>query len=172
MYKINFDKNFNLISWDVIFWGIKNDILEAGKAIDYANKLIENEMVKDDSLIVKLFILEKIQKNEVLSCLNDIVSHDTLVENNSMKILRYIILDNIRESEQDNKVVLNAIENVYADFNYPEDMNSFISYMPIENDEYNPSEHTLKENEQRLIEKFIMFLNMELQWIEQQNSFA
>ncbi len=43
--------------------------------------------------------------------------------------------------------------------------NTFISYMPIEDDQYNPSIHTQEENEQRLIENFNNFLKSELQWI-------
>lgn len=165
MYKINFDKYFELLSWNIVFWGIKNDIIEAESAICYANKLVENNFVENDSLFIELFILENVKKNEVLSLISNMTSLNSSDKDTSLKILRYIILDNIRQSKQDNKSVLNSIENVYADFDYPEDMSLFISYMPIENDEYNPTIHTQEENEQRLINNFEMFLKKELQSI-------
>lgn len=46
---------------------------------------------------------------------------------------------------------------IYADFDYPEDMEEFISYMPIK-DDYNPTEHTKEENEKRILKKVYDFL--------------
>ena len=46
---------------------------------------------------------------------------------------------------------------IYADFDYPEDMEKFISYMPIK-DDYNPTEHTREENEKRILKKVYDFL--------------
>lgn len=161
MYKINFDKYIHLLNWNVIFLGIRDDLIDAESAIRYANKLVENNVTEDNSLLVELFILENVEKAEVLRLLYDIVSQD-VTEEYAKKILRYIILDSIEQTKQDDKTILNTIENVYADFDYPEDMASFISYMPVDDTTYNPSAHTLKENEQRLIEKFNMFLKNEL----------
>ena len=59
--------------------------------------------------------------------------------------MRYLILDTARNSLFETNALLEFAEEVYADFDYPEDMNSFIKYMPV-SDDYNPSLHTEEEN--------------------------
>ena len=89
-------------------------------------------------------------------------------EETSIRILRFLVLDSIEQRNVENRVVLETVESVYVDFNYPEEMNTFISYMPIEDEEYNPSNHTQEDNERRLVEKFNMFLESELKWLNTQ----
>lgn len=166
MYKINFEKYFKILNWSVIYWGIKSTLIDASSAIDYANKIIENNPKEEEALIIELFILENIDKDEVLLLIGNSVSKERLDEEKSMKILRYIILDSAKKSNKSVHEILDEIGNIYADFNYPSDMNSFVSYMPIEDDNYNPAEHTPEENEQRLFELFNTFLDFELQQIK------
>ena len=45
---------------------------------------------------------------------------------------------------------LESIEIIYADFDYPAEIESFVRYMPV-NDEYDPWAHSDAENEQRLL---------------------
>lgn len=49
------------------------------------------------------------------------------------------------------------LSELYANLNYPEDMEEFIFYMPIK-DNYDPSQHTKDENMTRLLEKLQIFL--------------
>lgn len=165
MYTIDFNKYLEFLSWDVVYWGIKNDIISAESAVEYANKLIATYLDKDDPLLIELFILENVCKDEVLSLINKRVSPSASKECESLRTLRYIILDGIKHSTKNDKDVIIELENIYADFDYPQDMNPFIGYMPVENDNYNPSVHTQQENEQRLIEKFDLFLQTELEWL-------
>lgn len=53
---------------------------------------------------------------------------------------------------------LEEIENIYADFEYPEEMESFVRYMPS-TDGYNPSLHSLAENESRLINNWKSYID-------------
>ena len=167
MYDISFDNYFKLLNWNIIFWGIKADIISAKSAIDYANALIKRNILKNETLLISLLILDNICKEEVLKLIINIKTNENFNEDESLRILRYIILDNIQESIKDNKEILNNIENVYADFDYPSDMDSFISYMPANDYGYDVSEHTQEENEQRLIKKFNLFLSKEKHWIQQ-----
>ncbi len=168
MYKLNFDKYFKLLNWNVIYIGIKNDIIPADSAIDYANKLVENNILENDSLLIELFILNNAEKKEVLALIDKMTSDEKFNEETSIRILRFLVLDSIEQRNVENRVVLETVESVYVDFNYPEDMNTFISYMPIEDEEYNPSNHTQEDNERRLVEKFNMFLESELKWVNTQ----
>ncbi len=169
VYSVNFDKYFKLLNWNVIFWGIKGDIIEADCATDYANVLVKNGVTDNETLVVSLLILEDVCKDEVLALIANAITDCDLREYESLRILRYIILDSIKELSEGNNAVLNAVENVYADFDYPSDMDSFISYMPAD-DEYDASKHTQEENEQRLIKKLNLFLKKETQWIKKIHS--
>lgn len=158
MYKINFSAYLKILSWDIIYWGIKNELIEESSAIDYANKLIETNSNNVDSLVIDLFIPASLTKDAVLSLISDYIPQSDEKKTKSIKILRYIILDNVKQTNKSIGEVLNSIERVYIDFDYPTDMSSLIRYMPIEDDDYNPSNHTPEENEQRLFEKFTLFL--------------
>lgn len=50
-----------------------------------------------------------------------------------------------------------AIDMVYADFDYPEEVESLVSYMPS-TDGYNPLAHTEEENKNNLHAKLVKFL--------------
>lgn len=159
MYNINFDKYIEFVDWQVVYWGIQNDFLEPKCAISYAHKMAEYNITEDESLIVDLLILDTQDKNSVVALIEESVAMGNIDAQRCKRVLRYIILDMINQSAED---VLSRVENVYADFEYPEDMNSFISYMPVEDGKYNPSEHNEAENKQRLIGKFNEFLKNEL----------
>lgn len=160
MYKIDFDKYLKILNWEVLYWGIAKDFIEAKSAIDYANKLIENNLAEDESATVELLILESDEKHEILRVLCKLKADD-IQEEKSIKCLRYMILNDIKNRKAETSEILSDIEGVYADFGYPEDMNSFIGYMPVEDADYNPLKHTQKENEERLIDNFNIFLEKE-----------
>ncbi|WP_411851533.1 DUF2247 family protein [Stenotrophomonas sp. LGBM10] len=53
---------------------------------------------------------------------------------------------------------LGEVERIYADFYYPERMESFVRYMPA-TDGYAPAEHSLDQNVERLFENWKRFLD-------------
>ena len=48
-------------------------------------------------------------------------------------------------------------ERIYADFDYPSELESFVRYMPV-TDKYNPKAHSATENHARLMSKWKAFL--------------
>ncbi|KXZ19962.1 hypothetical protein AXI57_00870 [Bacillus atrophaeus] len=67
--------------------------------------------------------------------------------------------------QEDFEELLNQIAEVYADFNYPEDMDSFINYLPPK-DNFNQSKYSKEENVARLINLFNEFLNKEHKYLQ------
>lgn len=55
---------------------------------------------------------------------------------------------------------LGEVERIYADFDYPESMKSFVRYMPVAG-EYNPDKHSHEQNVERLFENWRRFLASE-----------
>jgi len=76
-------------------------------------------------------------------------------------ILAYIKMKHLDNCEQ----LLNKVTEVYADFNYPEDMESFINYLPPK-DGHDSSQYSKDENVARLINLFNDFLNKEHQYLQ------
>ncbi len=72
--------------------------------------------------------------------------------------------------QDDYEGLLNKVAEVYADFNYPEDMDSFINYLEPK-DGFNPSQYSKEENVVRLINLFNDFLNKEHQYLQNDNTF-
>lgn len=165
MYKINYGKYIDVLNWNCIYCGIKNDIIEPADAILYVEELIKVNPQIDNPLIIELLIADTKDKDTILSFINKIICSDKSLNNNekhSLRILRYVILIEFQRNIKDVHKLLEKIEAVYADFNYPSDMENFISYMPCKNNEnYDVSEHTYKENINHIIENFNIFLENE-----------
>lgn len=52
---------------------------------------------------------------------------------------------------------LEAVEKIYADFDYPKEIEGFVKYMPT-TDGYSPDAHSSVENNQRLFQKWENYL--------------
>lgn len=168
MVKIDFDKYIALLSWRSIYWGIEKNILSPKNAILYAGKIIELNPEIDTPEIISLLISESTEKDVILSLIEDIISNTPELENNeesNMRLIRYIVLSELKEKIQAPDSLLSEIENIYADFDYPTDMESFIAYMPA-SDSYNTSEHSEEENIQHLIQNFNSFMTNEKQQLK------
>ena len=164
MYSINFDKYFNLINWSCIYWGIREQLIGPKNAVIYAHKVIENNPNNDTPEIIELLIIDKANKNDVLTLIEKMFSAKKDLNTkkaSALRTLRLILLLEIKNSITDNQDLLNEIENIYADFDYPTDMEGFISYMPNQDNEYDVSKHSPQENIQHLVDKFNMFIDKE-----------
>lgn len=164
MHSINFDKYFNFLNWSCIYWGIHEQLIEPENAVLYANKVIEINPDISTPEIVELLILEENEKEIVLSLIEKIIDDKKELmdkKNDSLRALRFVLLLELQKNATNNQTLLDAIDEVYADFDYPQDMEAFISYMPVQDDGYDVSAHSSEENVQRLIQNFNNFLDRE-----------
>ncbi|MGH8477564.1 MAG: DUF2247 family protein, partial [Methylococcales bacterium] len=53
---------------------------------------------------------------------------------------------------------LSEVEAIYADFDYPPEIEAFVSYMPV-TDGYDPSQHSIEKNKARLFSKWKQYLS-------------
>ena len=153
-------------SWKTIYVGISTNILECTEISNYAIKLMSEDNYKDDEFINELsWGIEGILKDEVLIKMRMNLGLENITDDSEewraeKQKLRYILLNNLRNTIRNDGELLEKVEEVYAEFGYPQDMESFISYMPT-NDDYDPSIHTLEENNNHLKELFFVFLEKE-----------
>ena len=157
MYKIDITKHFESLNFEAIYWGIKNDIIDTNAAIEYADAYAIANTDECSQSVIEILLSEDITKEEMLMLLKKASGLKVLQsETKCMFILRILILSEL-QNKSSNELLL-KLEKVYADFDYPSDMNDFIYDMPPE-DGYDPSAHSDKENEARLINKFNEFIN-------------
>ena len=153
-------------SWSTIYVGISIDIIECSEISNYAIKLMSEDNYKDNEFINELsWGIEGKLKDEVLREMRMNLSLENMIDDSKEwrveeQKLRYILLNNLRLTIKDNKELLEKVEEVYTDFGYPEDMESFIAYMPAK-DNYDPSKHCVEENNKHLVELFYDFLEKE-----------
>lgn len=158
-------------SWNTLYVGISSNLIECSELTNYALKLMSDDNYKDNDFINELsWGIENKLKEEVLtemrlSCnLDNMIAESEEWELEKQK-LRYVLLDNLRHVTKDNEEILDKVEEVYADFGYPQDMESFIAYMPVK-DNYDSSKHSREENNKRLIGLFDDFLKAEKEHIK------
>lgn len=159
MYGINiFDKIKMPLDWAMVYHGIKKNILDTDIAQELAcRKLEHNEQLSEEELELswnsnnRLDVLELIEK--ILDSQGNV---EESIERAKDKI-RIAIIIYLRETEKDKARLLERIDMIYADFDYPEDMDKLISYMPI-CDGSVPASRTIEDNRNYLLSKLDNFI--------------
>ena len=121
MYKFDvFEKAHIEPTPSAVIYGIKEELLHPTAVCDFAEwQITNNRQLKDTDLLVFEGNLE-----EALSAMKR-AGYDDASDGKSM--LRYAILYSLDREDEN---LLEKIESVYSDFGYPQDMESFIYYMP------------------------------------------
>jgi hypothetical protein len=163
-YPLDIFKEANIsYSWETIYVGRKLKLLpikEVGKyAVEYLAKHAE---CKNQHIAELAFGAEEQEINNLLKKVAKTLDSEILQENSEVWNLewrkwRYCILKSIQTNIRDAEKLLDAISFVYADFGYPEDMISFIYYMPQKSEVTN----NIDQNRKTLLNNFNEFLNQE-----------
>lgn len=145
------------LMWAEVLWGYEHEFLNLSSVVEIAvNSLVESS---DAPLVIELAgLTEKDywRVKEILRELSDDTSSPTT--GYEFKKWLYLVLDWIYTNLDSFADPLAKVEEVYADFNYPQEMEQFIRYMPETDSSYDPSKHTLEENYQRLYQKWREYL--------------
>ncbi|PAE08368.1 hypothetical protein CHI12_06635 [Terribacillus saccharophilus] len=170
---VNFFKENNIrYDWRTIFTGFKMHILKSEDITNYAVEYLTIHPETENENIIQLaWGGHQLDSDSLLSnILQDYYNSDLNIENDEWHIekrkWRFCILTLLKIKYQDNsEELLNIITEVYADFNYPEDMDSFINYLTPK-DGYDPSKYSKEENVSRLISLFNEFLDKERHYLQ------
>lgn len=119
--------------WKTIFVGIKEKYFNKGVISHYAVELMEigdeSEFVHELAWGVSSEDLDKVMlaiKTNYFPQLNE--ESTILIEEN--RKLRFVYLSKIKETCKDENKLLSKIAEFYGNHNYPEDMITFVNYMP------------------------------------------
>ena len=129
-YKIDFDRICNVISswtWGELVFGIEKTIIAINDVISYAKTILSDE-VEQFNLVLELSISEEDEANTILDeLLKNEKEQDIYLINN--KWMFAIIYD---AHINDKCSIFDVIEDVYAEFEYPEIISNLVRYMPCE----------------------------------------
>lgn len=164
MYGINiFDRIKMPLDWSIVYYGINNEILSIDIAQEFVcRKLEHDEQMSEEELELSWNSNNRLDVLELIKKILDIQENvDERIEKAKDKI-RIAIIIYLRDTEKDATRLLAQIDIIYEDFDYPVDMENFISYMPI-NDEYIPSNHTFEDNRNYLLSKLDDFIDQQIE---------
>lgn len=153
-----FDKITNL-SWCDIKWGYENNLITSELPIKKAESAVLTGNYKAPELELS-FVLPG-QSDRIVLFLKELCSEPELEDDSTVKkkwlfIVLYWLWNNL-----DNfKDPLDEVEKIYADFDYPSEIEGFVKYMPP-SDGYDPSIHTQVENINNLMNNWKIYLEKE-----------
>lgn len=144
------------LSWCDAFWGYEHQLIEWPAIVDLATERLSAG--SNDVLEIELASLTKMETYQVGDLLRTLASNSP--EEDGVLAQRkwlYLLLAWLFENKESVPDSLGEVEIIYADFDYPPEIESFVRYMPV-TDTYDPRAHTKDENENRLFGKWRKYL--------------
>ena len=115
-------------SWQELIWGQRNHIIRNRDIIEYAKYMLEED-IKGFSDVLELSIAN--EDEDITSLLVKLADLDEEGPDEAIKEKwQYAILLDLYNNQDEYDNVYENVEKIYADFDYPANMASFIRYMP------------------------------------------
>lgn len=154
MYNLDTFRKCNINpTWQDIYYGVKYNYLDKNSVSEFALSYIEQNVELEE---VWELAWKNNEKDYILNKIENIIGTN-FNEQASETRWKYCIVKDIIEKYKDFDILAEKLDEVYADFNYPEDMEDFVSYMPVK-DMYDVDKHTIRDNQERIIKKAKEFL--------------
>jgi len=173
-YNIDVLKQQNIAySWGTLYVGLELGVIDHSHRTHYAIEYVEMFPDVEDANILELaWGSEEINYKRVLiEILEEFNMEEFLEEGDKFEYetrkWRYGILESLKKAYRDDgSAFLEAVAEVYADFQYPRELESFIYYLPSSDDKYRPEEHSAEENSNRLVSDLKHFLDNEKEYFK------
>lgn len=146
-----------LLSWQDTLWGYERQLI--GWSDIVANAQDRLLLHSKDPIEIELAFLGKSETQQVGELLRVLANNepDDAGSKSKTKWL-FLILAWLYENRDAVSDPLGEVERIYADFDYPPEIEGFVSYMPV-TDGYDPSQHSMEENKARLFSKWEQYLS-------------
>lgn len=113
--------------WELLF-GVENNIIGSIDVINYATYILDEGILGFD-LVLKVAIADEYE--DVLPYIHELSNLENFEDNQAVEDKwRYVILKELHDKKSNCDNFNEKVEEIYADFDYPEDMAGFIGYMP------------------------------------------
>lgn len=143
------------LSFSEALWGYDRQLLGWSSVVDLAvDKVAAGS---NDAKEIELASLTKLEAHRVGDLLREIVKGSDTTSDLAKRKWLYLVLARLFEKRQEVDSPSFEIELIYADFDYPAEMASFVGYMPT-TDGYDRSRHTPEQNRARMVDKWKQYL--------------
>ncbi|MCE0489996.1 DUF2247 family protein [Pantoea sp. Mb-10] len=161
LYPIPFEfiKNYAHLSWCDVKWGYENNLITSDVLIRKAeNNVLTGSYEKAE---LELSFITLGESAHVVSFLKELCPEIEQEDNSKIKKKwLFIVLSWLWSNRKSFEDPLAEVEIIYADFDYPPEIEDFIKYMPP-SDGYDPSMHSQMENINHLMDKWKNYLEKE-----------
>lgn len=161
LYPIPFEfieKNAHL-SWCDVKWGYENNLITSDVPIKKAENIVLTGSYTNPELELSFVIPG--ESDHVASFLEELCSESEQEDDPTIKQKwLFILLSWLWNNRNSFEDPLAEVEIIYADFDYPPEIEGFIKYMPP-SDGYDPSIHSQMENTNHLMDKWRNYLEKE-----------
>lgn len=152
---IDFIASMASLSWRDVAWAYRSGFLTWRDVQKYADEQVKSGVV--NPLVAELPSIGKENLWRLSELLDTLAARDVgAIEATKEKWL-FICLEWVYQNRNKYKNPLTLVEEIYADFDYPSEIESFVSYMPPL-DGYDPSQFSHEENVRRLMQKWGEYL--------------
>ncbi|MCY1354542.1 hypothetical protein D9M68_271760 [compost metagenome] len=146
-----------LLSWRDALWGYEHQFIGWTDIIDIATDRLL--LGSSDPLEVELSCLGKSETPRIGELLRVLAYNEPDNHlNKPEKKWLFLVLAWLFENRAVIPDPFVEIEYIYAEFDYPPEIEGFVSYMPA-SDGYDPSQHSTEENRERLITNWGNYLS-------------
>jgi hypothetical protein len=144
------------LSWRDALWGYERQLIGWRGIVDLA--LDRAAHGANEASVIQLAGAGKEQAHQVGELLRSLAAPESVGgDSDSRDKWVYLVLAWLFENRAEFEDPLEEVERIYADFDYPPDVERFVAYMPPVED-YDPAQHSAEENEKRLIEAWRTYL--------------
>jgi hypothetical protein len=145
------------LSWNDVLWGYNRQMLGWSAVVDLATDRLSGE--SNDPIEIELAGLQKSQAHQVGELLHKLSEKEEAADADLTKRKwLYLTLSWLFENKKNVTDPLGEVETIYADFDYPKELETFVRYMPVI-DDYDPGQHSKAVNEERLFEHWRKYLH-------------
>lgn len=141
------------LTWADILFGINHGILNIEAAVAHAVASLETEENPSQEIIDLAWLTEG---ESIHPYIDELINLEPVQDEQEIKEkFLYVLLNWVYEHKETYEDPLGTVEYIYADFNYPVEMSSFIKYMPSNH----PDLGSLELNKQHLLHNWKNYLN-------------
>lgn len=145
------------LSWRDVLWGYERQLTGWPDIVSIAEDRLL--LGSDNPMEIELAFLGKSETQQVGDLLRVLAKNEPNDAGSaSDKKWLFLMLVWLFENRDAVSDPLHEIEGIYADFDYPPEIEGFVSYMPV-TDGYDPSQHSIEENKARLFSKWEQYLS-------------
>ncbi|BEV73102.1 DUF2247 family protein [Paludibacterium sp. THUN1379] len=150
---LHFAEQKTRLSWAALLCGYQRalltwrDLVEAAKIQQHTG----------DPVILSLAKVDKNHVWQVSELATQLAQRETRQESEIKKQWLFLSLAWVYENRLTDPDPLGTVETIYADFDYPQEMASFVRYMPVTGG-YLPNNHSPAQNHQRMMDNWQRFL--------------